>query len=217
MTPTVRRWVLVTLSALIALSVVPFACIAKARNTRSPGTAWHVFPDMDSQKKFKAQSPNPLFQDGRAMRRPVAGTVARGELFEDSHKYRGVVGESWAETFPMPLSDAVLARGRERFGVYCSPCHGLSGYGDGIVAKRAEALGEGTWVPPSSFHTDLVRSRPVGHLFNTASNGIRNMAGYGSQITVDDRWAIVAYIRALQRSQNARPEDVPAEFRGEVR
>jgi hypothetical protein len=93
----------------------------------------------------------------------------------------------------------------------------LAGYGDGMVAKRADELMEATWVPPSSFHTELVRSRPVGHLYNTITNGIRNMPAYGPQIPEHDRWAIVAYVRALQLSQNADVSDVPAELRSSLR
>lgn len=207
--PDVKKWVLLILALLISLSLVPLALIAKARYVRSENTQWHVFFDMDQQGKFKTQQPNPLFRDGRASRPPVPGTVARGRLHADDHLYRGVEGDAWATNFPVPVTGDRLERGRERFEIYCSPCHGLSGYGDGIIARRADRLQEGTWVPPSSFHTDLVRSRPVGHLFNTATHGIRNMAGYGSQISTEDRWAIVMYIRALQRSQNATLEDVP--------
>ena len=208
--PDVKKWVLVVLAFLVSLSLVPLALIAKARYTRSENTQWHVFYDMDQQGKFKTQQPNPLFVDGRASRPPVPGTVAWGRLGDDEHRTLGVDGDDWATTFPMRVTEDRLARGQERYAVFCATCHGLSGYGDGIIAKRADRLQEGTWVPPSSFHTDLVRSRPVGHLYNTATNGIRNMAGYGSQISVDDRWAIVMYLRALQRSQGATIDDVPA-------
>jgi len=205
----VKKWTLVVLALLMSVSLVPLALIAKARYTRSANTQWHVFYDMDQQRKFKSQQPNPLFADGRASRPPVAGTVAWGHLDDDDALYRGVAGGDWTTEFPVPVTADRLERGRARFAIYCAPCHGLAGYGDGIVAQRADRLQEGTWVPPSSFHTELVRSRPVGHLFNTATHGIRNMAGYGSQIPVEDRWAIVMYVRALQRSQNATLDDVP--------
>jgi len=151
------------------------------------------------------------------MRPDPPGTVARGELDEDDAIYRGKRGDEWITTIPVPVTGALLARGRQRFDIYCSPCHGLAGYGDGMVAKRAEALQEGTWTPPSSFHTDLVRSRPVGHIFNTITHGIRNMPAYGPQIPVADRWAIVSYVRALQRSQNATVADVPPDLRAQLR
>lgn len=213
----VNRWVVIILSFLVAVSLVPFACIAKSRVVRSRTTQIHVFPDMDSQGKLKPQQSSPMFADGRADRPPVPGTVPRGGLEADDHTFRGVVDGDWASEFPMPVTETVLQRGQERYAIFCAPCHGLSGYGDGIVARRADTLAEGTWVPPSSYHTELVRTRPVGHLFNSATHGIRNMAGYGSQIPTDDRWAIVAYIRALQRSQDARIEDVPPELRPQLR
>lgn len=100
--------------------------------------------------------------------------------------------------------------------MFCAPCHGLSGYGNGPVAIRAEELEQGTWTPPASFHTELVRERPAGHIFNTISNGIRNMPAYGPQIPVEDRWAIVAYVRALQRSRDAKISDLPDGVRSDL-
>jgi len=174
-------------------------------------------PDMDNQPKFGPQSRNRLFADRRAMRPPVEGAVARGALREDNGLYRGAVGGVWVEQIPVAVTDQLLRRGRERYDIFCSPCHGLAGYGDGMVAKRADALQEGTWTPPASLQSELVRGRPVGHLYNSITNGIRNMPAYGPQITVEDRWAIVAYLRALQRSQSATVEDVPPELRAQLR
>jgi mono/diheme cytochrome c family protein len=200
-----------------AVSLIPLALIARARTVPSTLPRIQLVRDMGRQPKLKAQAPNPLFADGRAMRPPVAGTVAAGGLHEDGALDLGKSGDGWVTTFPLPVDDALMRRGHERFDIYCAPCHGLAGYGDGVVAARAEALQEGTWTPPSSFHTDLVRTRPVGHIYNTVSNGIRNMPAYGAQIPVADRWAIVAYVRALQRSQHAQVGDVPAELRGQLR
>jgi mono/diheme cytochrome c family protein len=105
-----------------------------------------------------------------------------------------------------------MKRGQQRYNIYCAPCHGLAGEGDGLVAKRAQELQQGTWAfPPTSLHSEAVRPQPVGQLFNTITNGVRKMPAYGAQISVQDRWAIVLYVRALQRTQNARPEDVPPE------
>jgi mono/diheme cytochrome c family protein len=204
--------------ALTLVALVPLALIARARVTRSPVPRFNIVPDMDNQIKFKPQSEDSMFADGRAMREPVADTVARGELDLDSVYDRGKTADGeWVTVFPVPITDRLLKRGQDRFDIYCSPCHGLAGYGDGIVAKRADSLQEGTWTPPSSFHTDLVRGRAVGHLFNTISHGIRNMPAYGPQIPIADRWAIVAYIRALQLSQGAPLEDVPPELRAQLR
>jgi mono/diheme cytochrome c family protein len=211
------RWLLFTVVILVALSWVPLALIMRARVTTSPKPRIHVVPDMDNQPKFKPQSRNPMFADRRAMRPPVAGAVARGEMLGEPTLTSGKIGEDWVETIPVEVDRGLLQRGRERYDVYCSPCHGLAGFGDGMVAKRADELQEGTWTPPASFHSDLVRSRPVGHLFNTISNGIRNMPAYGPQIPVEDRWAIVAYVRALQRSQNATVDDVPPDIRAQLR
>ncbi len=214
----IPTWVVYTAALAVVLSWVPLAIVAVARTTVSESPPVHLFFDMDQQPRFGAQAAGPvledgtpLFADGRAMRAPVEGTVARGRLAGDGHHERGVVRDVPAESFPdrVPLTRALLERGRERYDISCSPCHGLSGYGDGLVARRADELQEGTWTPPSSLHTELVRSRPVGHLYNTITNGIRNMPAYGRQIPVDDRWAIVAYVKALQRSQNASLKDVP--------
>ena len=196
------RWLLYTVAVLVVLSWVPLALIMRARVSTSPLPRIHIVPDMDNQPKYKPQSRNPMFADRRAMRPPVAGAVARGTVLGDPALTSG---------------RATLQRGRERYDVFCSPCHGLAGSGDGMVAKRADELLEGTWTPPTSFHSDLLRGRPAGHLFNTISNGIRNMPAYGSQIPVEDRWAIVAYVRALQRSQNATVDDVPPDIRAQLR
>jgi len=211
------RWLLYTVAILVVLSWVPLALIMRARVTTSSQPRIHIVPDMDNQPKYKAQSRNPVFADRRAMRPPVAGTVARGATLGNPALASGKVGEDWVEIIPIEVDRDLLERGRERYDVYCSPCHGLVGFGDGMVAKRADELLEGTWTPPTSFHTDLLRERPAGHLFNTISNGIRNMPAYGPQIPVEDRWAIVAYVRALQRSQNATVDDVPPDIRAQLR
>jgi hypothetical protein len=212
------RWLIFAALIFTALAIVPFALISRARTTTSSQPRFNIVPDMDNQPKFRAQQANPMFADGRAMRLPVAGTVARGELREDGALYRGKDSDDqWVIVFPMPVTTQLMQRGHERFDIYCTPCHGYAGYGDGLVAKRADRLQEGTWTPPSSLHTELVRARPVGQLFNTITNGARTMPAYGAQIPVADRWAIVAYVRALQRSQNAGVADVPAELRSQLR
>ena len=212
-----RGLVVLGIGVLVALSLVPLALIARARVSSSPLPRLHLVPDMDNQPKFKPQAANPMFADGRAARPQVAGTVARGQLRSDTALHFGRVEGEWVAAFPVPLTEPMLRRGQERYGIYCAPCHGLAGYGDGPVSVRADRLREGTWTPPSSFHTELARSRPVGHLYNTIVNGIRTMPAYGAQIPVNDRWAIVAYLRALQRSQHAPLTDVPAELRGQLR
>lgn len=212
------RWLIFVAAIATALALVPLALVAKARTTMSTRPRINIVPDMDNQPRFKAQQANPMFADGRAMRPPVAGTVARGELRDDATLYAGKdAAGGWVSAIPVPVTAPLMRRGQERYDVFCSPCHGLAGNGDGLVAKRAERLQEGTWTPPSSLHTDLVRSRPDGQLYNTITYGVRTMPAYGAQIAVADRWAIVAYVRALQRSSNARVADVPAELRSQLR
>jgi len=210
------RWILYTTVILTALALVPLALIARARAVPSSQPRIHLIHDMDHQPKFKAQAENPLFADGRAMRPPVPGTVAFGSFVADEEVATGRREGMWVTTVPVPLTAELLRRGEERYNIYCSPCHGLAGYGDGLISVRAEALQEGTWTPPTSLHSELVRSRPDGHLFNTITNGIRNMPAYGPQMDGADRWAVVAYVRALQLSQGATMDDVPIELRGQL-
>jgi mono/diheme cytochrome c family protein len=195
------------------LALIPPLVFARMRATPSPNRPIHIFYDMDFQPKFKTQAPNPLFADGRAMRPPVEGTVARGESYVDTHLFEGVAAGGWATTLPgsMAMDEATLQRGHQRFDIYCSACHGYAGFGDGAVNQRAMELVanangpvNGTqWVAAKSLHDETTRNQPMGQLFNTITHGIRNMAGYGSQITVEDRWAIAAYVKALQLSQDA--------------
>lgn len=195
------------------IALIPPLVFARMRATPSPNRPIHIFWDMDFQPKFKAQAPNPLFADGRAMRPPVQGSVARGESYVDTHMFEGVVDGQWATALPtsMKLDQATLERGQQRFNIYCSACHGYAGYGDGAVNQRAMELVSnvngpvnGTqWVAAKSLHDETTRHQPMGQLFNTVTHGIRNMAGYGAQISVADRWAIAAYVKALQFSQDA--------------
>ncbi len=188
-----------------AASLIPFGIFASARESLSEKAPFHVVPNMDFQAKYKAQRVNGFFEssDGRAMREPPEGTVALGDLREDTHFYEGMKSGHVARTFPdvIEISDETMARGEQRFGVYCAPCHGPSGDGDGMVHRRAAALQEGTWVKPTNIAEPKIAQKPVGELFKTISEGIRNMPGYARQIPPEDRWAIILYVRALQRSQ----------------
>lgn len=195
------------------IALIPPLVFARMRATPSPNRPIHIFWDMDFQPKYKTQTPNPLFADGRSMRPPVQGSVARGESYVDTHMYEGVVDGQWATALPasMKLDQATLERGQQRFNIYCSACHGYAGYGDGAVNQRAMELVSnvngpvnGTqWVAAKSLHDETTRNQPMGQIFNTATHGIRNMAGYGAQISVADRWAIAAYVKTLQFSQDA--------------
>ncbi len=210
------KWIVPTVVVLLVVALIPAAMIRHARSTRSATPRINLVPDMDYQPRYLPQTGNALFADGRAMRTAIAGTVARG-AFENGAVYsRGLEGDDWTTRNPEPITRSLLERGRERFDIHCAVCHGYGGRGDGSVHMRAlelAATGKANWVPPTSLHDDLVQNRPDGHLFNTITYGIRNMPAYGPQTTPDDRWAIVAYIRALQRSQRATLDDVPAEHR----
>jgi mono/diheme cytochrome c family protein len=163
--------------------------------------------DMHDQPKYKPYRESDFFGDRRSARPQVEGTVARGMLHEDTHLYAGKVDGALAETFPFPVTAAVLQRGRERYGIYCTPCHGLAGYGDGMVVTRG-------YRKPSSFHVDRLRGERPGYFYDVITNGFGAMPDYAAQIPVEDRWAIVGYVRALQLSQNASVADVPAGQRG---
>lgn len=159
--------------------------------------------DMHDQPKYKPFVATDFFGDGRSARPLIQGTVARGDLREDSHFYLGKVKDAYATALPMPVTRELLAHGQTRFNIYCSPCHGRLGNGEGMVAQR------GFKYPPS-FHQDRLRGEPVGYFFDVITHGFGVMPSYASRIPVADRWAIVAYVRALQLSQNAKMDDVPA-------
>lgn len=210
---SVPRWIIYTIVIVMALSLLPLAMVAKARVSKMSQPRIHLIEDMGRQPKYKAQALDPVFADRRAMRPEIPGTVARGKLREDDHFERGRVGEDWAQTFPMKVTKELLDRGEKRFNIYCAPCHGLGGEGDGPVHQRAVRLQEPKWIQPLSLTSDQVRERPVGHIFNTITHGIRTMASYGEQIPPEDRWAIVSYVRALQLSRRATMDDVPLDQR----
>jgi mono/diheme cytochrome c family protein len=212
-----KNIIIVGASILLILAIVPFILIAKARITKSGTPRIHLIQDMDHQPKFKAQSENLLFADRRAMRSQVQGTVEWSAVEPDEVFLSGKENGEFVTVIPTTVDAALMKKGQKNYEIFCAMCHGMAGYGDGIVAVRAERLEEGTWTPPTSFHIDTTREREVGHLYNTITNGIRNMPAYGPQIDPDTRWSIVAYVRALQRSQNARVDDVPQEVRSALR
>jgi mono/diheme cytochrome c family protein len=191
---------------LVVGTWIPLVVFARARVTRADETRVHLIQDMDIQPRYGAQTSSQVFADQRSMRLPVPGTVARGELEDDDHYYRGFRRDGdkvvFYDSLPqqVTLDQSLLMRGQQRFNIYCATCHGTDGYGNGPINARA-VQNKLSWVTPANLHSDPVRARPDGHLFNTITNGIRNMAGYGPQIPTQDRWAIVAYLRALQVSQ----------------
>jgi mono/diheme cytochrome c family protein len=164
---------------------------------------------MHDQPSYSALEQTDFFGDDQASRPLVPGTVARGQLRDDALLYTGKVDNALATVFPMPVDDALMARGRERFNAYCSPCHGQTGLGDGMVVRRG-------YRHPPSLAEDRLRAMPVGHFFDVMTNGFGAMPDYAAQIKVNDRWAIAAYIRALQLSAHASIDDVPAADRGRL-
>jgi len=162
--------------------------------------------DMHDQPKYQPLERSDFFEDGRASRPLPVGTIARGKLREDKHLYTGMSGKDPVTTFPFPITERILKRGQERFNIYCSPCHDRIGTGLGMVVRR------GLRQPPS-YHIDRLREAPVGYFFDVISNGFGAMPDYAVEVEPADRWAIVAYIRVLQRSQLATLADVPADKR----
>jgi mono/diheme cytochrome c family protein len=171
----------------------------------------HLNPNMDDQPKFQAQASSEFFPNGQAMRKPVEGTIARGQLREDVVYYTGkdATGKLVKKS-PVPATLQNIKRGQDRFNIYCAACHGRVGDGVSMVVKRG-------MFPPANFSQERLRNIEDGHFFEVMSNGLRNMPAYKSQIPVADRWAIINYIRVLQRSQNASANDVPAEVKAKLK
>lgn len=217
------KWVTAFIVASTAFALIPFAIAAKARTSHSTEPHIHIFPDMDFQPKYKSDTAMDLFGDGRENRGEIAGTVARGSLAEDDTFYRGIEhgadGDHWTTKFPqqLELSEQLMKRGKNRFEIYCSPCHGYDGRGMGAIPQRVAATG-GAWQARNLVDAGnpVAIHMPNGQLFNTISNGYNTMMGYAAQIPHADRWAIVLYVRALQRSQNASLDDIPPDHRSGI-
>lgn len=165
-----------------------------------------VFPDMRFQGRYDPQERSDFFSDHRASRPPVPGTVARGRLKEDDVLFTGVVNNQYVGKNPLNITDEVMHTGQRRFNTYCSPCHDRTGHGRGVIAQRA------IWIP-TNLHEPRVKAFNDGEIFNVITNGRRSMPSYRYQVTEEDRWAIIAYVRALQRTTSGTLEDVPADQR----
>ena len=165
--------------------------------------------DMHDAPRYNPLRPSVFFANGSSTRPLLANTVARGQLREDRHLYEGIVDGKPAETFPFPITEEVMRRGQERFNVFCSPCHGRTGEGNGMIVQRG-------FRQPPSYHEDRLRNAPVGYFFDVMTHGFGAMQDYASQLPVADRWAVAAYIRALQVSQRATVDDVPADHRADL-
>lgn len=202
---------------VLLLAFIPPLWIAMERRSKSDTPRVHPVRDMDLQPRYMPQAESRFFADGRTMRLPVTGTLARDQGTGDDHFELGMVDNAFATTFPAalpPASSSMMRRGQQRYDIFCATCHGLVGEGDGITSQRALArLDSPGWVKPLSLHAESVREQPVGKIFNTITHGIRTMPGYESQIPPADRWAIVLYVLALQRSQSGSLDDLPPEER----
>lgn len=179
------------LHAITALATIAFAALGCRQ-------------DMHDQPRNEPLEESDFFEDGRSARPLVAGTVPRGHLRDDEHLYTGRTPDGFHDRFPFRVAREELERGRERYEIFCAPCHDRVGQGEGMVVRHG-------FPKPRSFHDPEVRAQPVGYYFDAITRGFGTMADYSSQIPARDRWCIVAYLRALQRSQNARAEDLPEE------
>jgi mono/diheme cytochrome c family protein len=204
---------------LLTVSVMGFRGLV---STRPP---IEVFPDMDRQAKFKPQAASQFFGDGRADRLPVPGTVPHGRTTEpdsdkndnadflaaDDFHYAGKAADgSFARGFPFEVTEARIRRGQNRFQIYCQPCHGALGDGQGITKQYG-------MIATPSYHDDRIRAMPEGEIFNTITHGKNTMSSYADKLSPDDRWAVIAYVRALQRAHHGSIDDVPLDHRGELK
>ena len=184
------------------LAALSLAALAGCRGQPSDRPPIHVVPDMRVQPKYRPEATSAFFVDAMAMRIPVEGTVARGQLRADEAFYTGQTAEGFLAKAPIEVTEATLKRGQERFNIYCAACHDRSGSGRGMTVQRG-------YPPPVDLTGERVRNFADGEIFSVATHGVRNMPSYAAQIPEADRWAIVTWVRVLQRSQHASPSDVP--------
>lgn len=211
-------------TALI-LATASILAVTGFRGDKSSRTPIEIFPDMDHQPKLQPQHPSPLFADGRAARQPVPGTIPLGYNLKGSYlqpgaannnqnstfpnvpdyKHTGKLGEVYGDGLPVDVTPAFLKRGEERYHIYCSVCHDASGSGAGVVKQYG-------LVTIASLLDQRIVDQPDGQIYNTITHGKNTMGAYGPNIAVEDRWAIVAYVRTLQRARNAKVSDLPTEM-----
>jgi len=226
--------VLVGIAVIVmAIALVPPAMAFKSRVAKSDKPRIHPIQDMDMQAKFKAQAPSPLLAslwgDPRASLAPPAGTVARGDVIGKlGFKTGKDANGEWLAAFPdeVELTRELVDRGQQRFAIYCAPCHGQWGAGNGLVAKRAAGLAESqsasgrstgmAWVQPANLADAKIVEQPIGQIFGTITYGLNNMKGYAAQISREDRWAIASFVRSLQISQTASVDSLTEEERSQL-
>jgi hypothetical protein len=190
--------------------IFPSGILARARGIACLGAIGMLLAgcrlDMHVQPKYLPYEPTTFFDDGRSERPVVPGTVARGHLRLDELLYTGRENSAVADKFPFPITRADLERGRERYNIYCTPCHDYNGGGHGMIVQRG-------FPPPPSFHIDRLRVVPAGHFFDVITHGFGSMYSYATRVEPEDRWRIAAYIRALQLSHHATIQDAPSAMR----
>jgi mono/diheme cytochrome c family protein len=199
-------------ASLTLLFAGTVALLSACRGQNSEQSPVHMNPNMDSQPRFDPQSEAKIFDDRRTMRPTVEHVVARGPaaLKEDEGFHYGREGDKWVLKIPIPVNEELLRRGQERYNIYCTPCHDKTAGGQGMVIRRNAGF-----PPPPNLLEDYNRKLPDGQIYSAILNGKNNMPSYAGQVTdVRDRWAIVAYVRALQFAANATMDDVPPEKRG---
>ena len=198
---------------LLALAVAVTMSLAGRRGDMSRKPPLEFFNDMDRQYKLRPQTEANLSADGRSSRLPVTGTIARGDRFQDTplNTGRQPGTTNFIATLPVEITPTFIERGRERFTINCSPCHGAVGDGNGITKKI------GAMAVVTSLHDQRIVQMADGELFSTITSGKNLMGGYGANVAIDDRWAVIAYVRALQLARLGTMEDVPAEFRAKVK
>lgn len=188
--------------------------LAACRGGTSAEPPIHLQRNMFTQDKGRSQRESEFFADHRVMRPHVEGTVSTTAPLGNERFYQGKdAGGQFVTEFPVPVDEALMGRGQQRFNIYCAPCHDRTGSGKGSVIQHAA----GAIINPPSYHEGRLRQMAVGQIFDTITHGVRTMPSYSYQVPVEDRWAIVAYVRALQRSQGASLADVPPEMRSNLK
>lgn len=197
---------------VFGLTVATVMIVAGRRGDISRRPPIELFADMDRQPKLRPQAANAFFADGLASQLPVPGTVARGSTYADTPENTGKISgtTNWVETIPVPVTATLMARGRERFNINCSPCHGPQGDGNSIIKKFGMAV-------VANLHDARIVKMADGELFNTVSYGKNLMGGYAASLTIEDRWAVIAYLRALHRSKLGSFDDLPTETAAELK
>lgn len=201
--------------AILAFSLVALISILGFRGTTFKRPPLEIFPDMDRQSRYNAQSHSDFFEDGRTDRPVPPGTVHRqaaageDDRLEDEHFRTGQIDGEYAEGFPMIVSRSLMKRGQDRYEIFCSACHGGVGDGQGITSEYGMAV-------VADFHTERLYEVPEGQIFETITDGRGLMGGYKDKLTPEDRWAVIAYMRALQRARLGTEDDVPGDRKAEL-